>query len=230
LPASAATFSLEDKALLVRLVGQHPYVLLRAARQAYERLLAPGAIHHLTPNYVWTEVASVLQPVFELLWCDHADELRTFSHTHPQGSDDLDEAGSSPVIYRLQAQALIYESAPGRFAFFSPLFESFVRHKLEADTDLEVESIGTPKDARRILDALGLDTGTKEGRLAYLLAIHAGEVLTDEYLLDEIWEDRGQEHALYTAVARLRSRMRQHEDTIGRIVRDRKNGYYYVDE
>jgi DNA-binding response OmpR family regulator len=149
---------------------------------------------------------------------------------HSQGGDSLDEVGSSPVVYRLQAQALIYESAPGRFAFFSPLFESFVRQKLEADRDVQVEAIGTPEDARRILDALGLDTGTKEGRLAYLLATHAGEVLTDEYLLDEIWGERGQEHALYTAVARLRSRMRQHKDTLGRIVRDRKSGYYYVHE
>lgn len=227
LDSSVPEFHLEDKALLVDYIGLHPYLLVRAARQAYEYLLSSPKGARLTRNYVEVELAPALEFIFEHLWQESAGQLRAFCRLREREEIDLEDAAQRKVLSDLQHEALICEAPNGEsaYSFFSPLFGAFVARKVRA-------SEGTPEpqkvESRRILETLELSGGTKEGRVLSILVDNAGCLVTDETILDRVWGSVQHKHALDTTVARLRGKIKQRQDLVpGRIVRYRNEGFSF---
>ncbi|MDY7077215.1 MAG: hypothetical protein SXV54_09855, partial [Chloroflexota bacterium] len=160
LPSFVPQFCLEDKELLTHYIGRHPYLLVRAARQAYELLLSSPRGAHLTRNYIEVEIAPALEFIFEHLWRESSDQLRAFCQLHGEargeGCADLEQAPRG-IVQDLQRESLVYENpdAEGEYLFFSTLFESFVTRKLRRGRDKE-ESKSQIVESTEILEALGL--------------------------------------------------------------------------
>ena len=220
------SFSEEDRTHIVKIIGQHPYLLILAAYEAFELLRSPSK-KIITANDVRNLIGGTLDSQFEYYWLEFKNQLIRFFEIKNKkiGEDDWD---TRKQISTLQKAAIIIEDPTARnnFTIFSVAFEDFIRNKLEKENltnDLQPSNKIIEKN--EILDQLSLTDGTKEGQLLLILLDNPGKMISDLELLEKIWGDIDAKHALDTTVARLRNKIKQSPFKIpGKLVRYRNRG------
>lgn len=232
-----------DRENLIRMVGRHPYILRRAARQANVLLQESPERQQkgISINDIRARIEPVLRPLFEALWREYGDLLRRYhASLTPQGQPGADgatrrdleyeKAAARAVRQELQRAALIYEKRDrqNEFAYFSTLFESFVFQKVTSIAPPAEAHNGKPMPLTDMLAVLDIREGTRESQLLGLLVDNAGSVIKDPQLEAAIWGREVPDRAIVTTVGRLRGKLQQHESKInGRIVRVRGTGYTF---
>ncbi len=223
-------FSQGDKALLLEMVGRHPYVLRRGAATAYEHL-AVTAGQPLTRNFIWQTVNSALEVIFQYLWNHWGGEIGQFLALRSDPGTDWDQVVGRTFIHTLQDEAIIAEdaAAAGRLAFFSPLFEAFaVRRAGEAPVEADGGTAATTVPAPdAVLADLRLAPRTKTAQLFAALWARPGQIVPDDELARAVWptkEPATVKHALELTVAALRKRLDDSRAAY-RILRKYGQGY-----
>jgi hypothetical protein len=230
----------EDIDNLIKLVGRHPYILIRAGQQAHALLLErPGK--RIVANDIRARIEPSLRPLFEGFWREYGEQLREYQHQQAKqakeaASDqekkahEYEESAARAVRQELQRAALIYEEATEAFKFhyFSPLFESFVFQKVAAAATAGEATPGKTMSLAEMVELLNIRHGTKEYELLELLIENAGTLISDPQLQSTVWGDEATERAMVTTISRLRQKLQQNERAInGRIVRIRNKGYSF---
>ncbi len=211
-PGAELQFSRNDQALLLELVGRHPYVLMRAAGTAYEHLRATGG-QPLTRNFVWQTVNSALEVVFQYLWNQWEDDLREFLPMYLDPHTDWSEVAGRAFARTLQDEAIIAEdqAAPDHLEFFSPLFAAFVNRRA---AELTVPAPAAPQAAlatpHSLLAEMDLAPRTKSAQLFLALYQQLGQIVPDAELERAIWKTKragAAKHALEIAATGLRNKL-----------------------
>ncbi|MBD3279930.1 hypothetical protein GF389_00195, partial [Candidatus Dojkabacteria bacterium] len=211
----------KDKTLLIKHVGRHPYLLVRAARQAFAHLLSGSGQGKITESIIQHEIDPALHVVFERLWQEYKEQLLEFYKHHKQEKpNDI----SQETLFQLKRDALIFsDTGKNKEKLFSPLFESFIERKIEKEKALrihELDSTVFSDDVSRVLSDLPLKPGTNEYVIMRLLLENSGQVVKDEEILSVVWEGNGTKHLLDTTVARVRTKLKE-VDAPGEILRHR---------
>ncbi len=211
-PGAELQFSPPDQALLLELVGRHPYILMRAAATAYEHLRTTAG-QPLTRNFIWQTVNSALEVIFQYLWNGWECELRQFVAVYRNPQTAWEQLVGDTFIRTLQDEAIIAEdmARPDRLEFFSPLFAAFAsRRAAEPAVPASVLPPVAPAAPHAVLAEMGLGLHTRSGQLFLALYQRLGQLVPDADLARPIWGDQEPgvvKHALEIAAAGLRKKL-----------------------